>query len=105
MGKLLENLHLTLVIGLVFAVGLMLGLNGDNLPPVIIVTWLHVLFGILWIGLLYYFNFVQIPTMPSIPAEPAGDRQAYCAQGIVLLPLGGAGDGDHRAAGRLSVWL
>jgi uncharacterized membrane protein len=31
--------------------------------------WLHVLFGIMWIGLLYYFNFVQIPTMPKIPAE------------------------------------
>lgn len=31
--------------------------------------WLHVLFGILWIGLLYYFNFVQIPTMPKIPDE------------------------------------
>ncbi len=69
MGKLLENLHVTLVIGLILAVGLMVGFNGDNLPPVIIVTWLHVLFGILWIGLLYYFNFVQIPTMPSIPAE------------------------------------
>jgi uncharacterized membrane protein len=25
--------------------------------------------GIMWIGLLYYFNFVQIPTMPRIPAE------------------------------------
>jgi uncharacterized membrane protein len=31
--------------------------------------WLHVIFGILWIGLLYYFNFVQIPTMPKIPDE------------------------------------
>jgi uncharacterized membrane protein len=31
--------------------------------------WLHVFFGIMWIGLLYYFNFVQVPTMPSIPAE------------------------------------
>ena len=31
--------------------------------------WLHVFFGVLWIGLLYYFNFVQIPTMPEIPAE------------------------------------
>ena len=29
----------------------------------------HVLAGILWIGLLYYFNFVQIPTMPKVPAE------------------------------------
>ncbi|MDB5476066.1 MAG: hypothetical protein JWP49_1577 [Phenylobacterium sp.] len=31
--------------------------------------WLHVFFGILWIGLLYYFNFVQIRKMPEIPAE------------------------------------
>jgi uncharacterized membrane protein len=30
---------------------------------------LHVWVGILWIGLLYYFNFVQIPTMPKVPAE------------------------------------
>lgn len=34
-----------------------------------IFRWFHVLFGILWIGLLYYFNFVQIPTMPKIPDE------------------------------------
>ena len=34
-----------------------------------IFQWLHVLFGIMWIGLLYYFNFVQVPLMPAIPAE------------------------------------
>src|SRR5262245_16202038 len=31
--------------------------------------WMHVGFGILWIGLLYYFNFVQIRKMPEIPNE------------------------------------
>ena len=31
--------------------------------------WAHVGFGILWIGLLYYFNFVQIRVMPTIPGE------------------------------------
>lgn len=31
--------------------------------------WMHAFFGILWIGLLYYFNFVQIRVMPDIPAE------------------------------------
>lgn len=31
--------------------------------------WVHVLAGIMWIGLLYYFNFVQIPNMPKIPDE------------------------------------
>ena len=69
MGKILENLHVTLAIGVVLAVGLMVGINGGNLPAAVVMTWVHVLCGILWIGLLYYFNFVQIPTMPSIPAE------------------------------------
>ena len=33
------------------------------------VRWLHVLCGIMWIGLLWYFNFVQTPTVPTIPDE------------------------------------
>ena len=31
--------------------------------------WLHVASGVMWIGLLWYFNFVQIPSMPQIPDE------------------------------------
>ena len=31
--------------------------------------WLHVLSGVMWIGLLWYFNFVQIPNMGKIPDE------------------------------------
>lgn len=31
--------------------------------------WAHVISGVMWIGLLWYFNFVQIPTMPAIPDE------------------------------------
>lgn len=34
-----------------------------------LMRWAHVLSGIMWVGLLWYFNFVQIPTMPSIPDE------------------------------------
>ena len=34
-----------------------------------IFRYIHVLAGIMWIGLLYYFNFVQIPNMPNIPDE------------------------------------
>jgi uncharacterized membrane protein len=34
-----------------------------------IFRYFHVLFGIMWIGLLWYFNFVQIPSMPKIPDE------------------------------------
>ena len=69
MGKLLENLNLVLFAGLVGAIALMMGFHADTLTAVVAFRWLHVFFGILWIGLLYYFNFVQIPTMPAIPAE------------------------------------
>lgn len=34
-----------------------------------VVRWLHVLSAIMWVGLLYYFNFVQTPSMPQIPDE------------------------------------
>jgi uncharacterized membrane protein len=34
-----------------------------------LVRYLHVVSGVMWIGLLWYFNFVQIPSMPKIPDE------------------------------------
>ena len=34
-----------------------------------VLRWLHIASGVMWIGLLWYFNFVQMPTMPKIPAE------------------------------------
>jgi uncharacterized membrane protein len=70
MAKLFGNLHLVLVIGLVLAVALMLAFQPD-IPVTVnsVFRWLHVFFGILWIGLLYYLNFVQVPTMPKVPAE------------------------------------
>lgn len=74
MDKFFGNLHAVLVAGLVLAIVLMLALNGQNFADGIaagnaIMRWLHTFFGVLWIGLLYYFNFVQMPTMPKIPAE------------------------------------
>jgi len=41
----------------------------DHLYLTFFFRWLHVLSGIMWIGLLWYFNFVQIPSMPNIPDE------------------------------------
>jgi len=69
MGKILENLHITLGIGFVLALLLLLAPYTPGYDALAIFQWLHVFFGITWIGLLYYFNFVQIPTMPAIPAE------------------------------------
>jgi len=73
MGKILENIYMTLAIGLILAVVIMLIPDANYAPPYGpangILQWLHVFFGVTWIGLLYYFNFVQIPTMPTVPAE------------------------------------
>jgi uncharacterized membrane protein len=76
MGKILENLNLVLLTGVVLAVLIaVFPDSGYSYAPgagniwLSIFQWLHVFFGVLWIGLLYYFNFVQIPTMPEIPAE------------------------------------
>src|SRR5215470_13571339 len=70
----LENLHYALGLGLLlaFVVFLIRGqftLLGDPAFWGFLFRWIHVFFGILWIGLLYYFNFVQIPSMPKIPDE------------------------------------
>src|SRR5215216_6093471 len=76
MGKFFENLNGVLIAGLVLAILIALlpdsgyaNSVGANNLWLGIFQWLHVFFGITWIGLLYYFNFVQIPTMPSVPAE------------------------------------
>jgi uncharacterized membrane protein len=42
---------------------------GDTAFLEALFRWMHVLCGIMWIGLLYYFNFVQIPNMTKIPEE------------------------------------
>ncbi|HUE79209.1 MAG TPA: urate hydroxylase PuuD [Sphingomicrobium sp.] len=79
MGKIFDNLNLVLAIGLGLAVALMalFHLNEINLSAIL--QWLHVFFGIVWIGLLYYFNFVQIPVMPTVPAELKPGVSKYIA--------------------------
>ncbi|MBB4641712.1 urate hydroxylase PuuD [Rhizorhapis suberifaciens] len=69
MGKILENLHITLLVGLALAIVIILSVPANTDMVQGIFRWLHLFFGITWIGLLYYFNFVQIPTMPKVPAE------------------------------------
>lgn len=73
MAKILGNFHLALGIGVALLVAAMFGLHGEAIgQPGYWAQWLrylHVFAGVLWIGLLYYFNFVQIPTMPKVPAE------------------------------------
>lgn len=82
MGKLLGNLNTAILIGVVLLVVMALGLHHAQLDAgyaVPFTVFLHVLAGIVWIGLLYYFNLVQIPTMPKVPAELKGGVSKYIA--------------------------
>ncbi len=72
MAAILQSLPRTVIAGFVLAV-LVFILNGYTTLDIIFwqffFRWLHVLSGVMWIGLLWYFNFVQIPNMPNIPDE------------------------------------
>jgi len=74
MAKILESLQNTVIAGFVLAVILFIlyygveGYTGSDFGA-FFWRWLHVISAIMWIGLLWYFNFVQIPCMPKIPDE------------------------------------
>jgi uncharacterized membrane protein len=76
MGNILSSLSKTIHASLALAIILFLGLfyqndgfSFDRLFWSWIVRYIHVVVGIMWIGLLWYFNFVQIPNMAKIPDE------------------------------------
>ena len=76
MGNLLSSLSKTIHASLALAIILFLGLfyqndgfSFDRLFWSGVARYVHVLVGIMWIGLLWYFNFVQIPNMGKIPDE------------------------------------
>ena len=58
------TIGLGVILAIAVAYGLGSGFNGINA-----VIWLHVLAGVAWIGLLYYFNFVQVPGVAKALAE------------------------------------
>jgi len=74
MAGFFSNLRNTVIAGVVLAVLMFAfylyaqGFDAMLFWP-FLVRWLHVLCGIMWIGLLWYFNFVATPTMPQIPAD------------------------------------
>jgi uncharacterized membrane protein len=74
MGAILQSLGRTISAGVVVVIVILLiagtfGKMGEMGYWTFFMRWLHVLSGVLWIGLLWYFNFVQIPSMPKIPDE------------------------------------
>jgi len=76
MGEILKSLsktvHVSLALSLLLFLGLFFGNDGFDFD-LLFWSWLfrymHVIAGVMWIGLLWYFNFVQIPNMGKIPDE------------------------------------
>jgi len=76
MGSILQSLAKTIHLSIVLAVLLFIYLfyaEGGWAFDQLFWSWLfryfHVLSGVMWIGLLWYLNFIQIPSMPKIPDE------------------------------------
>ena len=76
MGNILQSLsktiHLSIVLAILLFLFLFFGNDGfaiDRLFWSWLFRFIHVVVAIMWIGLLWYFNFIQIPNMPKIPDE------------------------------------
>jgi len=77
MGAIFQSLGRTITAGVVLLVVIIVvvstvaggAMKFDHASWTFFMRWLHVLSGVMWIGLLWYFNFVQTPSMPQIPDE------------------------------------
>jgi uncharacterized membrane protein len=74
MAGLLSNLRNTMIVSFILAIIIIAGYrvhygSFDAIFWQAVFRWLHVIFGVMWIGLLWYFNFVQTRKIPEIPAE------------------------------------
>ena len=73
MSSILTNLRSAVITGFIFAIILIFFLAQGSFDQTAfnmwLLRWLHVLSGVMWVGILYYFNFVQIPNMPNIPDD------------------------------------
>jgi uncharacterized membrane protein len=76
----LKSIGGTIIAGLVLALVIVFATMGNHMVAGIsaqsIIIWLHVLAGITWIGLLYYFNFVQVPALGEAAADEGGPGPA-----------------------------
>lgn len=68
----LNSIQGTIIAGVVLAVVIAVATMGVNPLEQSMIMWLHVLAGITWIGLLYYFNFVQVPALAAAAKDQGG---------------------------------
>ncbi len=68
----LDSVGLTITLGVVFAIVVMVVMPGAEYNDPGLSRWLHIVAGIFWIGLLYYFNVAQIPALAAANADKGG---------------------------------
>jgi uncharacterized membrane protein len=68
----LNNHRHSLILGVVLAVLLALGMGGTHFNELGLARWFHIVSGVFWIGLLYYFNVAQTPAMADAAADKGG---------------------------------
>ena len=74
----LTSVRGTIISGFVLAILIAIFLSPENSSLITrnLSIWLHVMFGVTWIGLLYYFNFVQVPALADALADEGGPGPA-----------------------------
>ncbi|GJM04753.1 MAG: membrane protein [marine bacterium B5-7] len=73
----LKSVHGTIALGFITAIVVMFLVGGKPEFNLLSLTvWIHVFFGVIWIGLLYYFNFVQVPAVGVALADEGGPGPA-----------------------------
>ena len=68
----LESVRGTIIAGIILAVAIGAATMGIAFNAGSFILWIHVLAGITWIGLLYYFNFVQVPALGEALSDEGG---------------------------------
>ena len=68
----LDSVRGTIVAGIVLAVVIGAATMGVNFNVGSFILWIHVMAGVTWIGLLYYFNFVQAPALGEAASDDGG---------------------------------
>src|ERR1700742_3376933 len=92
MGAIFTSPRNTVIAGIVLLIVIVLVIGGvtgqmthlDMAWSTFAMRWLHVISGVMWIGLLWYLNFVQVPTMPSIPAENRSAITKFIAPNVLF---------------------
>ena len=92
MGTIFTSPRNTVIAGIVLLIVIILAIGAttgqmtrfDMTWSTAAMVWLHVISGVMWIGLLWYLNFVQVPSMPSIPVENRGAITKVIAPNVLF---------------------